>query len=134
MDVKNNLICDEPEEIPSPKFIDCLKSSSTPWRSPIRHGSMMMMPSTPLAWPLIQLNSLSKKTMMTSSKFVILAEIQHYEVLSLDLICFVDLDGDDGSGRRCRIWMETADLDGDGGSGRRRFAKEIDREREREMS
>ncbi|CAN6828879.1 unnamed protein product [Brassica oleracea] len=72
MDVKNNLICDEPEEIPSPKFIDCLKSSSTPWRSPIRHGSMMMMPSTPLAWPLIQLNSLSKKTMMTSSKCLFL--------------------------------------------------------------
>ncbi|CAF1931622.1 unnamed protein product [Brassica oleracea var. botrytis] len=39
MDGKNNLICDEPEEITSPKFTDCLKSSSTPWRSPIRHGS-----------------------------------------------------------------------------------------------
>ncbi|KAL0885790.1 hypothetical protein Bca101_009773 [Brassica carinata] len=25
-------------------------SSSTPWRSPIRHDSVMMMPSTPLAW------------------------------------------------------------------------------------
>ncbi|CAH8370012.1 unnamed protein product [Eruca vesicaria subsp. sativa] len=49
MDAKNNLTCDEPEEIPSPKMTDWLKSS-TPWRSPIRHGSMMMMPSTPLAW------------------------------------------------------------------------------------
>ncbi|KAF2572412.1 hypothetical protein F2Q70_00002212 [Brassica cretica] len=49
MDGKNNLICDLREEIPSPKFTDCLKSSSTPWLSPIRHGSMMMMPSTPLA-------------------------------------------------------------------------------------
>lgn len=49
MDAKNNLTCDEPEEIPSPKLTDWLKSS-TPWRSPVRHGSMMMMPSTPLAW------------------------------------------------------------------------------------
>ncbi|KAF8090357.1 hypothetical protein N665_0478s0017 [Sinapis alba] len=48
MDDKNNLTCEEPEEIPSPKLTDWLKSS-TPWRSPIRHGSMMM-PSTPLAW------------------------------------------------------------------------------------
>ncbi|KAH0934211.1 hypothetical protein HID58_011328 [Brassica napus] len=48
MDGKNNLTCEEPEEIPSPKLTDWLKSS-TPWRSPIRHGSMMM-PSTPLAW------------------------------------------------------------------------------------
>nr|VDD52607.1 unnamed protein product [Brassica oleracea] len=48
--LKYNLTCDEPEEIPSPKLTSCLKSS-TPWRSPIRHGSMMMkMPSTPLAW------------------------------------------------------------------------------------
>ncbi|KAL0713581.1 hypothetical protein Bca4012_020559 [Brassica carinata] len=50
MDGKNNLTCDGPEEIPSPKFTDCLKSSSTPWGSPICHGSGMMMPSTPLAW------------------------------------------------------------------------------------
>ncbi|KAL0719490.1 hypothetical protein Bca4012_068814 [Brassica carinata] len=51
MDGKNDLACDEPEEIPSPKLTSYLKSS-TPWRSPIRHGStmMMMMPSTPLAW------------------------------------------------------------------------------------
>lgn len=49
MDAKNSLICDEPEEIPSPKLTDWLKSSATPWRSPIRHGSTMM-PSTPLAW------------------------------------------------------------------------------------
>ncbi|KAG5405758.1 hypothetical protein IGI04_011877 [Brassica rapa subsp. trilocularis] len=48
MDGKNNLTCEEPEEIPSPKLTDWLKSS-TPWRSPIRHGSMVM-PSTPLAW------------------------------------------------------------------------------------
>ncbi|KAG5401092.1 hypothetical protein IGI04_015699, partial [Brassica rapa subsp. trilocularis] len=34
------------EKYPS---IDCLKSSST-WCSPIRHGSLMIMPSTPLAW------------------------------------------------------------------------------------
>lgn len=47
MDAKNNLTYDEAEEIPSPKLTDWLKSS-TPWRSPIRHGSMM--PSTPLAW------------------------------------------------------------------------------------
>ncbi|KAF3533608.1 hypothetical protein DY000_02043135 [Brassica cretica] len=40
--LKYNLTCDEPEEIPSPKLTSCLKSS-TPWRSPIRHG-------TPLAW------------------------------------------------------------------------------------
>ncbi|KAG2330936.1 hypothetical protein Bca52824_002116 [Brassica carinata] len=38
------------EEITSPKFTDCSKSSTTPWHSPIRHGSVMMMPSTPLAW------------------------------------------------------------------------------------
>ncbi|KAF2555951.1 hypothetical protein F2Q68_00017794 [Brassica cretica] len=50
MDAKNNLTCEEPEEIPSPKLSDWLKSSTTPWRSPIRHGSMMMMPYTPLAW------------------------------------------------------------------------------------
>ncbi|XP_022558320.1 protein PATRONUS 1-like [Brassica napus] len=50
MDAKNNPTCEEPEEIPSPKLSDWLKSSTTPWRSPIRHGSMMMMPSTPLAW------------------------------------------------------------------------------------
>ncbi|CAH8359827.1 unnamed protein product [Eruca vesicaria subsp. sativa] len=50
MDGKNNLTCDEPEEIQSPKLTGCLKSS-TPWRSPNHHGSMMrMMPSTPLAW------------------------------------------------------------------------------------
>uniref|UniRef100_A0A1J3DGG0 Protein PATRONUS 2 n=1 Tax=Noccaea caerulescens TaxID=107243 RepID=A0A1J3DGG0_NOCCA len=49
MDAKNNLIC-KPEEIPSPKLTDWLKSSTTPWRSPLRHGSMTMMPSTPLAW------------------------------------------------------------------------------------
>ncbi|VVA97590.1 unnamed protein product [Arabis nemorensis] len=48
MDAKNNLTYFEAEEIPSPKLTDWLKSS-TPWRSPIRHGSMMM-PSTPLAW------------------------------------------------------------------------------------
>ncbi|KAH0891354.1 hypothetical protein HID58_053783 [Brassica napus] len=48
MDGKNNLTCEEPEEIPSPKMTDWLKSS-TPWRSPVRHGSLMM-PSTPLAW------------------------------------------------------------------------------------
>ncbi|XP_010501742.1 PREDICTED: uncharacterized protein LOC104779040 [Camelina sativa] len=48
MDAKNNLTYDEPEEIASPKLTDWLKSS-TPWRSPVRHGSMMM-PSTPLAW------------------------------------------------------------------------------------
>ena len=48
MDGKNNLTCEEPEEIPSPKLTDWLKSS-TPWRSPVRHGSLMM-PSTPLAW------------------------------------------------------------------------------------
>ncbi|KAG2330937.1 hypothetical protein Bca52824_002117 [Brassica carinata] len=36
--------------ITSPKFTDCSKSSTTPWHSPIRHGSVMMMPSTPLAW------------------------------------------------------------------------------------
>ncbi|KAJ0249315.1 Protein PATRONUS 1 [Hirschfeldia incana] len=48
MDAKNDWTCGEPEEIPSPKLADWLKSS-TPWRSPIRHGSMMM-PSTPLAW------------------------------------------------------------------------------------
>ncbi|KAH0943722.1 hypothetical protein HID58_003359, partial [Brassica napus] len=48
--LKYNLTCDEPEEIPSPKLTSYLKSS-TPWRSPVRHGSMMMlMPSTPLAW------------------------------------------------------------------------------------
>ncbi|XP_009117117.1 protein PATRONUS 1 [Brassica rapa] len=48
--LKYNLTCDEPEEIPSPKLTSYMKSS-TPWRSPIRHGSMMMlMPSTPLAW------------------------------------------------------------------------------------
>ncbi|CAN7048721.1 unnamed protein product [Brassica oleracea var. botrytis] len=77
MDGKNNLICDEPEEIPSLKFTDCLKSSSTPWRSPIRHGSvMMMMPSTPLAWRLIQLNSHSKKNMMTSSKCMFLNDFR----------------------------------------------------------
>ncbi|CAN7010993.1 unnamed protein product, partial [Brassica oleracea var. botrytis] len=76
IDGKNNLICDEPEEIPSPKFTDCLKSSSTPWRSPIRHGSVMMMPSTPLAWWLIQLNSHSKKTMMTSSKCLFLNDFR----------------------------------------------------------
>ncbi|CAN6858827.1 unnamed protein product, partial [Brassica oleracea] len=71
----NNLICDEPEEIP--KFTDdCMKSSSTPWRSPIRHGSVMMMPSTPLAWRLIQLNSHSKKTMMTSSKCLFLNDFR----------------------------------------------------------
>ncbi|CAN6865421.1 unnamed protein product, partial [Brassica oleracea] len=69
---KINLICDEPEEIPSPKFTDCSKSSSTPWCSPIRHGSVMMMLSTPLVWRLIQLNSHSKKTMMTSSKCMFL--------------------------------------------------------------
>ncbi|KAG2314374.1 hypothetical protein Bca52824_017496 [Brassica carinata] len=50
MDGKNNLVCDEPEEITSSKFTDCSKSSSTPWHSPIRYGSVMMMPSTPLAW------------------------------------------------------------------------------------
>ncbi|KAG2330935.1 hypothetical protein Bca52824_002115 [Brassica carinata] len=38
------------DEITSPKFTDCSKSSTTPWHSPIRHGSVMMMPSTPLAW------------------------------------------------------------------------------------
>ncbi|CAG7898105.1 unnamed protein product, partial [Brassica rapa] len=36
-------------KIKYPKSTDCLKSSST-WCSPIRHGSMMMMLSTPLAW------------------------------------------------------------------------------------
>ncbi|CAG7871185.1 unnamed protein product, partial [Brassica rapa] len=36
-------------KIKYPKSIDCLKSSST-WCSPVRHGSLMMMPSTPLAW------------------------------------------------------------------------------------
>ncbi|CAH8293215.1 unnamed protein product [Eruca vesicaria subsp. sativa] len=52
MDDKNNLTCDEPEEIPSPKLTDDWLKSSTPWRcSPIRQGSMMMMmPSTPMAW------------------------------------------------------------------------------------
>ncbi|CAA7024648.1 unnamed protein product [Microthlaspi erraticum] len=50
MDAKKSLICDEPEEIPSPKLTDWLKSSATPWRSPNRHGSKMMMPSTPMAW------------------------------------------------------------------------------------
>ncbi|CAN6867219.1 unnamed protein product [Brassica oleracea] len=53
-----------------------MKSSSTPWRSPIRHGSVMMMPSTPLAWRLIQLNSHSKKTMMTSSKCLYIGEAE----------------------------------------------------------
>ncbi|CAF1710115.1 unnamed protein product [Brassica oleracea] len=77
MDAKNNLIySNEPEEIPSPKFTDCLKSSSTPWRSPIRHGSVMMMPSTPLAWQLIQLNTHSNKTMMTSSKCLFLNDFR----------------------------------------------------------
>ncbi|CAN7001482.1 unnamed protein product, partial [Brassica rapa subsp. trilocularis] len=52
MDAKNNLTCEEPEEIPSPKLRYWLKSSTTPWLSPIRHGSTMMMPSTPLAWRL----------------------------------------------------------------------------------
>ncbi|KAG7581908.1 hypothetical protein ISN44_As08g015370 [Arabidopsis suecica] len=47
MDAKNNLTYEEPEEMASPKLSDWLKNS-TPWRSPIRHGSMM--PSTPLAW------------------------------------------------------------------------------------
>ncbi|CAE5967232.1 unnamed protein product [Arabidopsis arenosa] len=47
MDSKNNLTYEEPEEMASPKLSDWLKNS-TPWRSPIRHGSMM--PSTPLAW------------------------------------------------------------------------------------
>ncbi|CAF2058957.1 unnamed protein product [Brassica napus] len=51
MDAKNKLTCEEPEEIPSPKLTDWLKSSTTPWRSPIPPGfMMMMMPSTPLAW------------------------------------------------------------------------------------
>jgi len=47
MDAKDDLTYEEPEEMASPKFSDWLKNS-TPWRSPIRHGSMM--PSTPLAW------------------------------------------------------------------------------------
>ncbi|KAL0743677.1 hypothetical protein Bca4012_085190 [Brassica carinata] len=50
MDAKENFTCEEqPEEISSPKLNDWLKSSTTPWRSPVRHGSMMM-PSTRLAW------------------------------------------------------------------------------------
>ncbi|KAG7577204.1 hypothetical protein ISN45_Aa03g015000 [Arabidopsis thaliana x Arabidopsis arenosa] len=47
IDAKDNLTYEEPEEMASPKLSDWLKNS-TPWRSPIRHGSMM--PSTPLAW------------------------------------------------------------------------------------
>ncbi|CAL9220788.1 unnamed protein product [Arabidopsis halleri] len=47
MDAKDSLTYEEPEEMASPKLSDWLKNS-TPWRSPIRHGSMM--PSTPLAW------------------------------------------------------------------------------------
>ncbi|CAN7028260.1 unnamed protein product [Brassica oleracea var. botrytis] len=35
-----------------------------------------MMPSTPLAWQLIQLNSHSKKTMMTSSKCLFLNDFR----------------------------------------------------------
>ncbi|KAF3524911.1 hypothetical protein F2Q69_00049157 [Brassica cretica] len=54
MDAKNKLTCEEPEEIPSPKLTDWLKSSTTPWRSPIPPGfMMMMMPSTPLAWRFV---------------------------------------------------------------------------------
>ncbi|EOA31537.1 hypothetical protein CARUB_v10014729mg [Capsella rubella] len=47
IDAQNNLTHDEPEEIASPKLTDWLKSS-TPWRSPIRHGSVIS--STPLTW------------------------------------------------------------------------------------
>ncbi|KAF3532871.1 hypothetical protein DY000_02041925 [Brassica cretica] len=38
---------------------DWLKSSTIPWRSPIRHGSMLWLSGS------IQLSSLSKKTMIT---------------------------------------------------------------------
>ncbi|CAH2053743.1 unnamed protein product [Thlaspi arvense] len=48
MDAKNSLTYDEAEEIPSPELTSWLKSS-TPRRSPVRHGSMMMH-FTPLAW------------------------------------------------------------------------------------
>ncbi|KAF8110516.1 hypothetical protein N665_0083s0078 [Sinapis alba] len=49
--VNDNKTCEEPEEISSLKLSDWLKSSTTtPCRSPIRHGSIRMMPSTPLAW------------------------------------------------------------------------------------
>ncbi|CAN8270168.1 unnamed protein product [Cochlearia groenlandica] len=46
---KMDMTYDEPEEILSPKLSDWMKSSTTPWRASIRHGSAMM-PCTPMAW------------------------------------------------------------------------------------
>ncbi|XP_010542378.1 PREDICTED: uncharacterized protein LOC104815614 isoform X1 [Tarenaya hassleriana] len=43
MDAKNPVFCNEPEEMPSPKLSDWLKSS-TPWHSPVRHDSFSLSP------------------------------------------------------------------------------------------
>ncbi|KAG5401099.1 hypothetical protein IGI04_015706 [Brassica rapa subsp. trilocularis] len=56
------------------------------------------------------------------SPVVIFAEDSTFEVFSLDLDCFVDLDKDDESGRRRRFRTETVDLeDRDSESERRRW-------------
>ncbi|WZY86281.1 hypothetical protein YC2023_032665 [Brassica napus] len=84
---------------------DCLKSSSA-WCSPIRHGSMMMMPSTPLAWRF------------DSAEFTLKEDYNDFFLKTT-----TDLDGDDDRSQR----REKKDLNGERDDGSRKEGRWIRR-------